>query len=433
MTFEFKPLPHREAIEYFKSKGFAAQLQRFHHLDHWREEHARNWVVAKAMRDDVSVAIRQAMTRALEEGRTMAQFQAELKPTLEKLGWWGRQEMLDPLTGETKEVQLGSMRRLKVIFDTNMRTAHAAGHWAAIMRTKKAFPYLEYVQIDRPSKRHDHARFHGGVWRVDDPIWLRIYPPNGWFCGCHVLQRTEGWMTRNNRTVSDAPDLDEKPWVHKRTGQVFEVPRGVNPGFDANPGAAWLNSREAWEKVTPDLTPERRASELGLIEGLRLQRLGQGLETLTATDAAGQPLWTEHGKAETPAFVAFPHYRMPAGGALLHSHMTDATLSTMDLASMFDSGAASITAITPGGAIWRALRNPTASVRPALAEFSLRLGPFGPDLARINDGQFVYNHALALWLEKNGVITYHFYQTERVRQMLAQYADLLRRLIDGNP
>ena len=52
-AMELRPLPHREAIEYFRSKGFASFLQRFHHLDLFREEHARDWVVAKAMRDDV--------------------------------------------------------------------------------------------------------------------------------------------------------------------------------------------------------------------------------------------------------------------------------------------------------------------------------------------------------------------------------------------
>jgi uncharacterized protein with gpF-like domain len=174
---DLRPLPHRDAVEYFTSKGYAPALQRFHHLDLFREEHARNWVVAKAMRDDVSRAIRDEMTRALAEGRTLAQFQETLAPRLQELGWWGREMMSDPLTGEMVEAQLGSMRRLRTIFDTNMRTAHAAGHWAAIQRTKRGFPYLQYMQVERPTKRHDHSRFHDKIWRVDDPIWLRIYPP----------------------------------------------------------------------------------------------------------------------------------------------------------------------------------------------------------------------------------------------------------------
>lgn len=49
------------------------------------------------------------------------------KPQLVNAGWWGVQLMDDPLTGETKAVQLGSEERIKTIYRTNMRTARAAG------------------------------------------------------------------------------------------------------------------------------------------------------------------------------------------------------------------------------------------------------------------------------------------------------------------
>ncbi len=430
----FEPLPHREAIEYFTSKGFAHELQRFHHEDHWREEHARNWVVAKAMRDDVSAAIREEMTRALRDGRTLAQFQADLAPRLQGLGWWGREIMEDPVTGELVEAQLGSMRRLKVIFDTNMRTAHAAGHWASIQRTKKGFPYLHYIQIERPSKRHDHARFHDRIWRVDDPVWLRIYPPNGYFCGCRVLQRTEGWMRRNSREVSPPLDLEEETWEHKRSGEMFEVPRGVTPGFDTNPGAVWLDIRDAWTSVTPDLTPDRRSAEIGIVQGLRLQRLARGVEGLVALDQSGGVAWMDQAPPSAPASVPFPQRRIPAGSSLLHSHITDSPLSIRDLSELFDTGAASITSITPGGAIWRAVRYPQVLFRPAYLEFSrTRLADFWTDLHSNPDGQELFEHAFALFLEKREVITYYFHTTERLRQLLARNSDLLRRLIDGNP
>lgn len=430
--FELKPLPHREAIEYFISKGYAHELQRFHHLDHWREEHARNFVVAKAMRDDVLVAIREDLTRALKEGRTLAQFQADLAPRLQDLGWWGREVMEDPVTGETVNARLGSMRRLKTIFDTNMRTAHAAGHWASIQRTKKAFPYLHYIQIERPSKRHDHARFHDQIWHVDDPVWLRIYPPNGWFCGCRVIQRTEGWMRRNGRKVSEPLDLQEEPWEHKRSGEIFDVPAGVAPGFDTNPGAAWLDIREAWTSVTPDLSAAHRDMELGVVEGLRLQRLARPLEALVALDPAGEPAWMGHASPDAPAFVRFPRRDIPVGGSILHSHLTDAALSSRDINELFATGAGAITAITPGGAIWRAVRVPGALLRPELDDFSDRIDLFQSELLANPDSEFVYHHALALFLEKKGAITYYFHMSERVRQVLDRNSDLLRRLIDGN-
>ncbi len=224
-AIDLRPLPHREAIEYFSSKGYAPFLQRFHHLDLFREEHARNWVVAKAMRDDISRAIRDEMTRALAEGRTLRQFQQTLAPRLQELGWWGRQAMQDPLTGETREVQLGSMRRLRTIFDTNMRTAHAAGHWASIQRTARAFPYLEYIQIDRPTKRHDHTRFHGKIWRVDVGR-CRVAPLGA---GSVVLERAgERLAVGRGRGLGDAR-LARAPPAVARKGERAGSHRGTLP------------------------------------------------------------------------------------------------------------------------------------------------------------------------------------------------------------
>ena len=426
---ELKPLTHREAVEYFRSKGFAPQLQRFHHLDHFREDHARNWVVAKAMKDDISRAIREEFDRALSEGRTLAQFQADLQPRLEQLGWWGKSLERDPLTGELQEVQLGSMRRLRTIFDTNMRTSHAAGHWARIQRTKVAFPYLEYVQIERPTKRHDHARFHGKIWRVDDPIWLRIYPPNGYFCGCTVHQLTEGQMQRAGKSVSPAMDLEEEPWINKRSGETFKVPKGVNPGFDSNPGATWLDLGQDWDRITPDLTAEQRTSQRAIIEGLRLRRLSDGRETVVVTDAEARPVGMQTADAVSPDRILLDRIEVPSQASILHSHVSDSSLSVQDVNALFNESAASITAISPGGSIWRAVRG---NEPPRLAILRYRENAVGAfaTLAAMDaqQAQIVYQHAMMLWLERQGVITYHFRMSERVRQILAVHSDLLERL-----
>ncbi|MCL4065918.1 phage minor head protein [Pseudomonas sp. GX19020] len=428
---ELKPLHHREAIEYFRSKGFAPQLQRFHHLDTFREEHARNWVVAKAMRDDVSQAIRAEVDRALAEGRTLAQFQEDLAPRLKELGWWGKSLETDPLTGELTEVQLGSMRRLRVIFDTNMRTAHAAGHWARIQRTKRAFPYLQYIQIERPTKRHDHARFHGKIWHVDDPIWQRIYPPNGYFCGCTVRQLTEGQMQREGLTVSPPMDLDEQPWTNKRTGEVFQVPKGVNPGFDSNPGAAWLDLGKDWEEMTPDISSGARASGRGTIEGLRLRRLGDGRETLVVADSDGVPVSQRTADPASPDLIPVDGMRVPATPHFLRSHISEASLASDDLSAMAEFRASSFTAISPGGSIWRAVRNPDADIASGLAEFSSIIPEFKSELRAIEDPDLLFSHARMLWLENEGILTYHFRMSERVRQIMDADADLLSRMINA--
>lgn len=241
---EFRPLTPVEMLAYFVAKGYAPPRQRFSWYDVWRAEHARMFTVAKAMQDDVLELIRAELERSFREGRTLQQFTDDLTPALQRAGWWGRQTMVDPLTGAPEEVQLGSRRRLKVIYDTNFRTSHAAGRWARIQRVKEAFPFLQYRQIDRPTKRDDHARYDGIILPVDHPAWLQIFPPNGWFCGCSVRQLTRSQMEREGLSVTEDFELETAPFMNPRSGEVSDLPLGVHPGFDTNPGAVFAAEAE---------------------------------------------------------------------------------------------------------------------------------------------------------------------------------------------
>ena len=85
--------------------------------------------------------------------------------------------------------------------------------------------------------RPEHAAWHGVILPVDHPWWKRHYPPNGWKCRCKAMSvgpddlEAEGW------TVAGAPpEGEDVPWVHPRTGEMRRVPRGIDPGWDYNPG-----------------------------------------------------------------------------------------------------------------------------------------------------------------------------------------------------
>jgi len=236
---ELRAVQPEDAIAFFRQKGFAPPDARFDFRDVWRDQHARSFVVAKAMRQEVLETIRTKLDDALTGGKTLAQFTAGLEPELKRLGWWGQSMERDPLTGELKNVQLGSPRRLEVIFHANMRSAHAAGQWARIQRVKDAFPFLRYIQIQRRTKREEHARYHQIILPVDHPAWERIFPPNGWFCGCTVQQINQRMMDARGWKVTENFRLEERGVLNKRTGEVEPTALGVDPAWDGNPGRAW--------------------------------------------------------------------------------------------------------------------------------------------------------------------------------------------------
>lgn len=253
LNAEAGPVP-QEALDFFEAKELRPG---FSHLDVWGEEHTRAFTAAKFMREDVLAVMQASLATALREGHTYEQWARGLQPELERLGFWGQQRVVDPLTG--REVEISVPHRLEHIFRQNMRTARAAGQWERIQRTKTALPYLLYLL--GPSERHrpEHAALHGLLLPVDDPFWQTHFPPNAHGCKCFVRQVTsreadrverDGIRSGERTVVLDAdgnptgrrttttvpvrrvaPPLEFVPFENKRTGQIEMVPRGIDPGF----------------------------------------------------------------------------------------------------------------------------------------------------------------------------------------------------------
>lgn len=253
VMLEMRPLPPEEAVAYFKAKGYQLPAT-WAWQDMWQEAHATAFTVAKSAGFDILGDVHGQVLKSLEQGQTFRDFQRELTPLLQAKGWWGRKELPDPATGEVREVQLGSPRRLRTIYDVNLRTAHASGAWARVQRTKDRRPFLRYVAILDRRTRPDHRGWHGVVLPADDPWWDTHYPPNGWRCRCTVQQLGQRDMDRYGYTVSEAPPRPMLPWENPRTGERVMVPKGIDPGWAYNPGKAALEhhaARTLMDKLAP--------------------------------------------------------------------------------------------------------------------------------------------------------------------------------------
>lgn len=251
MKAQLAPLPPRDAIAALLARGGRLDPS-FSWLDVWQEEHARAFAVAKSTGFDILGDIHGELVKALAEGRTFEQFASGLTPMLQRKGWWGRQMMADPETGEIGAVQLGSTRRLHTIFDANMRVSYAAGHWSMFERNKATRPFLRYVHIDpelhQEDSRPHHAALHNLVLPVDHPFWSTFAPPNGWGCRCTLQQLSQRDIDRllreGEQLLFEAPTIETRPWTNWRTGEIVHVPEGVDPGWAYNPG------REQWAAAT---------------------------------------------------------------------------------------------------------------------------------------------------------------------------------------
>jgi SPP1 gp7 family putative phage head morphogenesis protein len=237
--FDLKP---EAAMRFLRSKGYALS---FDWRDTYQEEHDSAFTVAKMMNLDLLRDVREAVDRALAEGETFQQFREAIEGRLVQAGWWGRGEMRDPASGELREVQLGSPRRLRTIFRTNLQTAYAAGHWEQIQEAKQDAPLLMYDAVDDGLTRPEHAAWDGVILPVDDPWWHTHMPPNGWNCRCGVIQLSAGQAAEMGYLPADtAPASPTRSYTNPRTGEVTELPEGIDPGWAYNPGASRLQLLE---------------------------------------------------------------------------------------------------------------------------------------------------------------------------------------------
>lgn len=257
MAIRLRALPPADAIEFFRQKGFAIG---FDHRDVWQHEHQAGFTVAKAMRVDLLQDIRAMVDAALAEGTTFETFRKMLKPTLVEKGWWGKAMMTDPATGEEKLVQLGSTRRLKTIYDTNLRTAHTEGQWARIQDNAADFPFLTYDANNSANPRHEHAAWNGLTLPASDPWWQRHMPIKAWGCKCRVRQSSRAMLERRGGKVGAPPAEPTYTYINKRTGEVQQIPKGVDPEFNYPPGGRRANLEKSLARKTAALPPGLRGA-----------------------------------------------------------------------------------------------------------------------------------------------------------------------------
>lgn len=242
MPVQLTPLAPADAIAALMARGQRLDPS-FAWQERYAEDHAQAFTVAKSAGFDILSEIYSGLESALKEGKTARQFADELTPLLQAKGWWGRQMLQDPETGLPVSAQLGSPRRLQLIFDVNMRVSYAAGHWASIQRNKRSRPFLRYVHlVGQEHPRLRHQALHNIVLPVDHPFWDTHFAPNGWNCHCTVQSLSQRDVDRlvsqGEQLRFEAPVIETRTWVNKRTGEVRHIPEGIDPGWDYNPGKA---------------------------------------------------------------------------------------------------------------------------------------------------------------------------------------------------
>lgn len=217
----------------------------------WRDiegrAHDRAFVVAGAMKEELLSDLRAEVEKSVAGQSTLRDFRKAFDEIVAKHGWTG-------WTGE--DTKAGRAWRTRVIFETNLSTAYAAGRYAQM--TDKdvvgGYPYWQYrhayYRVPERS-RPEHEAWSGLTLKWDDPWWRIHYPPNGWKCSCGIEPMSISEMKAEGISASDAPPITYRTVIDPRTSDKVRVPHGIDFGWDHAPGRDWTNGLVPREMQAP--------------------------------------------------------------------------------------------------------------------------------------------------------------------------------------
>ena len=222
--------------------------------------------------------------------------------------------------------------------------------------------------MQRVTARDAHKPFHGLVIPVDHPWWNTHFPPNGYFCACTVRQLSEDAVKRRGLKVTQNPPMETRTWTDRRSGRTAQVPRGVTPGFDVNPGAEFLAAEANHDRIAEGLDPLARGVERGFVQEARLRGLRTGNEHLGAIDLDAPLPGTDGGKGDAfdwvegePGRVRFSQAIDEAAAdgnrriGIVHNHPRSSSLSPDDIAVLgTNPGAVRVVAVGHDGSLYLA-------------------------------------------------------------------------------
>lgn len=268
--------PFREAIDQFRRKVDVPVIT---YRDLAGDCHAKAFMVAGANNDALLADFHKTILGYMESGKSARDFRADFERIVKAHGWQYKGE---------------PGWRSRVIITTNLRTSYMAGRWQKLVDEREARPFFMYQQVQRATKRPEHARWHGLILPIDHEFWKTHYPPNGWGCRCTAVGVSAGQMRREGwKEATDVPtfpgDIPEE-WAYN-VGMASRVSTGPE-------NAEWeplITSRtfetygrpEAVPQDRPRAAPGKAATSRGEMRTAVRRMLGASGKVFTGPDGLG--------------------------------------------------------------------------------------------------------------------------------------------------
>jgi SPP1 gp7 family putative phage head morphogenesis protein len=175
-------------------------------FDGLRQQYRRQAFTVAGLNDvGLIEKVKGALSDIIDSGGTLSDFQ----------------KAVNALTTDASVEDLAAFQ-LSTVFQTNVQRAYQNGHYAQMIDPDvvEALPYWKYMTAGDNRVRPNHAQLDGFVAQAKDPVWSRIYPPNGFNCRCTVVPilaseaPDDADVPGSQRAPSNVPDAGfAKGWV----------------------------------------------------------------------------------------------------------------------------------------------------------------------------------------------------------------------------
>jgi SPP1 gp7 family putative phage head morphogenesis protein len=211
-------LPFAEAIQSARDK---LEITTANYLAFTAEQHQIAFTIAGMQSAELLTDVHQKILTSMNDGVSLNDFKKSFADSMKDYGW----------LSDGKKIN----SRADLIYRNNILGAYGAGRWNQYERVAEERPYLEYVTAGDSRVRPNHAILAGTVKPLNDSFWQFCMPPNGHRCRCSTISYSETQMTRLGKSVS-TKDVEMQTIKDPKTGDKITQPKGVDYGFNNNPG-----------------------------------------------------------------------------------------------------------------------------------------------------------------------------------------------------
>jgi len=220
-------------------------------------EHSHAFTVAHSIEANILDDLHGLLNKAMANGESFGTFKKGALEAMAKEGWYGG-------AGHTKDEKGYVNWRLRIIYDTNMRTAFAAGRERQQKEHADMRPIWVYKsKLVGKNRREEHIALHDKAFRHDDPFWDAYYPPNEWGCECSVTTKSVSGAERDRNEILKSDPDGNPPAMADRNGNAVDWGKFAGKTWNYNPGT---------EALSPNFGKYKNLAKIKMDDGLTALR-----------------------------------------------------------------------------------------------------------------------------------------------------------------